>query len=284
MRHPDVLLRVDEDAGDRAHDPVIGHFLRPGRIDLECRRVGGGLGLFGCRTAGQKDDRGERSSGQEFRAEVVHARKNTTPPRASRVVFKRLSGVRSRHRRAVVGSTRVARARRERPRRRGRSRPWRRPAIANATGSSAETSNSRRSVTRVNINGARQADRQSDDNGQHDVTNDQRQDVIRARAERHADADLAALLRDGVRRRRRRARGRRAVRRRRQKSRSARRVPSVPTGFVPRCLPASGCRPAPAADRSGGRLHESPEPPLSGRRCVCTDSLTCMRGACAIGT
>ena len=35
VRHPDVLLRVDEDAGDRAHDPVIGHFQRPARIDLE---------------------------------------------------------------------------------------------------------------------------------------------------------------------------------------------------------------------------------------------------------
>ena len=37
MRHPDVLLGVDEHAGDRAHDPVIGHFLRPGGVDLECR-------------------------------------------------------------------------------------------------------------------------------------------------------------------------------------------------------------------------------------------------------
>jgi hypothetical protein len=45
MRDPDVLFGVHENAGDRAHDPVIGHFLRPVRIDLEGRRVGGGFGL-----------------------------------------------------------------------------------------------------------------------------------------------------------------------------------------------------------------------------------------------
>jgi len=42
VRDPDVLFSVDEDTGDCAHDPVVGHFLRPRRIDLE-GRDGGGL-------------------------------------------------------------------------------------------------------------------------------------------------------------------------------------------------------------------------------------------------
>ena len=35
VRHPHVLLRIHEDAGDRAHDPVVRHLERPGRVDLE---------------------------------------------------------------------------------------------------------------------------------------------------------------------------------------------------------------------------------------------------------
>ena len=40
---PDVVLAVDEHAGDRAHDPVIGELLRPGGIDRESRYAGGNL-------------------------------------------------------------------------------------------------------------------------------------------------------------------------------------------------------------------------------------------------
>ena len=52
VRDPHVLLGVHKDSRDRAHDPVVGHFQRPGRVDLEGRRLGdrclgGRLGFFG---------------------------------------------------------------------------------------------------------------------------------------------------------------------------------------------------------------------------------------------
>ena len=92
MRDPDMLLRVHEDAGHGTHDPVIGHFLRPVRIDLEGRNVGSWLCLFGCRPVGAQKHKCRGGCGRnEFGTEAVHARQNITPAPV-RVVFKYLHG------------------------------------------------------------------------------------------------------------------------------------------------------------------------------------------------
>ena len=41
MRNPDVIARIDAEADDRAHDPVVRQRLRPHRIDLIHRRLHG---------------------------------------------------------------------------------------------------------------------------------------------------------------------------------------------------------------------------------------------------
>jgi hypothetical protein len=41
LNDPDMILRVDRDAGGLAHDPVVRQRLRPKRIDLEMRYLGG---------------------------------------------------------------------------------------------------------------------------------------------------------------------------------------------------------------------------------------------------
>ena len=156
--------------------------------------------------------------------------------------------------------------------------------MANAHGSSADTSNSRLCVTRVSADRAGDADAKADADRRQRVAHDHRQHVVRARAERHADADLAALLRDRVRDdavqaergeqrgdARRRCRSARPAhvnpdRLRFQISSIVRMSASASSGSI--CLTASRI--------AGTAAAASPA--------VCTDSLTCMRGACAIGT
>ena len=41
MNDPDMVLRIDRDAADLAHDPVVGQRLGPERIDLEFRDIAG---------------------------------------------------------------------------------------------------------------------------------------------------------------------------------------------------------------------------------------------------
>jgi hypothetical protein len=49
MNDPDVILRVDGDAGDRSEEPVVRQRFRPERIDLERRRRLRGHGRGGDR-------------------------------------------------------------------------------------------------------------------------------------------------------------------------------------------------------------------------------------------
>ena len=71
MRDPHVLFGVDEDAGDRAHDPVIGHVLRPGRVDLE-RRSGRGL-TVDARLEREQRDAAQQERGADMRqSEIRH--------------------------------------------------------------------------------------------------------------------------------------------------------------------------------------------------------------------
>ena len=93
MRDPDVLLRVDEHAGDRAEDPVVGHLERPRRIDLERGRVSRGFGLFSCKMSGSEEDEDRQGgSGEQGGATVVHAAKAYQAGRLAGQQASRLTG------------------------------------------------------------------------------------------------------------------------------------------------------------------------------------------------
>ena len=47
LDHPDMVLRIDGDAGRLTHDPIVGQGLRPRRIDLKAGSVGGEGGQCG---------------------------------------------------------------------------------------------------------------------------------------------------------------------------------------------------------------------------------------------